>query len=92
MDESMIRPSVFKQSQPKTKGKVRWNSRVEKVWDIIKKGEHGDVYCLVKYNRINRTGWISYEKLKETEPQKVIDYFESRIQWPNITLNDNYQF
>lgn len=74
---------VFKQAQPKSRGFIRRNARVQEVLDVIKKGEDGETMCMVKYNRINRTAWVQYDKIKETEPQRLIEYFESRINWPN---------
>lgn len=83
MENSMLNGQVFKQAQPKSRGFIRKNSRVESVLDVVKKGDGGEAMCIVKYNRIKRTAWVPYEKIKETEPQRLIQYFESRIDWPN---------
>lgn len=74
---------IFKQAQPKSRGFIRKNARVETVLDVIRKGENGEAVCRVKYNRVNRAAWVPYDKIKETESQRLIQYFETRIDWPH---------
>lgn len=83
MENSMVNGNVFKQAQPKSRGSIRWNSRVESVLDIVRKGDGSEAVCLVKYNKINRTAWLPYKQIKEKEPLRLIDYFESHIDWPH---------
>lgn len=76
---------IFRQTQPKSHYVIRSTSRVEKVLDMIKKSANSsEIICMVKHSRINRSGWVPYEKLKMTEPLKVIEYFEDQINWPQI--------
>lgn len=78
-----IKRKVFRQTQPKTKGEITNESIVQEVLDIIRKGPDGDIVCLVKYKDINRVKWIPFKICQNTEPQKVIKYFESRLDWTN---------
>lgn len=75
--------NVFRQIQPKTKGEITRESTVQEILDIIRFGPNGDIVCLVKYKDINRVAWIPLKICTNTEPQKVIKYFESRLDWPN---------
>lgn len=74
---------IFKQAKPKSRGFIRKNARIATVLDVIKKGENGEAMCRVKYNRVRRTAWVPYDIIKETEPQRLIQYFETRIDWPH---------
>lgn len=78
-----VKRKVFRQTQPKTTGEITDESQVQEVLDIIRFGPDGDINCLVKYKDINRVAWIPFKICINTEPQKVIKYFESRLDWPN---------
>lgn len=78
-----VKQRVFPQTQQKTKGEITNVTKVQDVLDIIRKGPNGDIVCLVKYKGINRVAWIPFKICTSTEPQKVIKYFESRVEWPN---------
>lgn len=79
----MVNGQVFRQAQPKLKDFKRRNARVKTVLDVIRKGEDGEVMCIVKYNKIKRNAWVPYEIIKKTEPLRLIEYFQSRIDWPH---------
>lgn len=80
---------VFKQAQTKTATVIGQSARLEEVLDIIRTGGDGrDVICRVKYNCVAMDAWIPYEQLKQTDPQKLIKYFETRINWPHKRSNN----
>lgn len=81
-DKPKVNNIVFKQCQPKTEVVIGEIAHLEEVLDIIQKGEDGDVICRVKYNCVPMDAWVPYEQLKQTDPLKLIEYFETRIDWP----------
>lgn len=75
---------VIKQAQPKIETVIGQTASIEEVLDIIRTGgESRDVICRVKYNCAAMNSWVPYEQLKQTNPQKLIKYFETRIDWPH---------
>lgn len=73
---------VFKQAQPKSKGEISSETEIDKILDIIRKGELGEVSCMVTFKHIKRPTWIPLKTMKKINPPKVIEYFESRLNWP----------
>lgn len=90
-DEANDKPKVdakeniaIEEAQPKTETEIEQAARIEEVLDIIRTGgESCDVICRVKCNCVAMDSWVPYEQLKQTNPQKLIKYFETRIDWPH---------
>lgn len=55
------------------------NSCPEKVLDLVKRDEIGEVKCLVKYKGISTPEWVSADDIRKSYPLLLIDYYETRI-------------
>lgn len=55
------------------------NGSPEKVLDLIKRDNDGDVKCLVKYKGLPQPKWILADEIRYTHPLLLIDYYETRI-------------
>lgn len=55
------------------------HSKPEKVLDLVKRDEKGEVKCLVKYKGIASPEWVSAEDIRKLYPLLLIDYYETRI-------------
>lgn len=51
----------------------------EKVLDLIKRDNNGDVKCLVKYKGVPQAKWIFADEIRYTHPLLLINYYETRI-------------
>lgn len=54
-------------------------SNPEKVLDLVRSDERGDVNCLVKYEGIGTPEWVSAREIRKSHPLLLIDYYETRI-------------
>lgn len=51
----------------------------EKVLDLVKRDDSGDVKCLVKYKGEPEAKWILADEIRYTHPLLLINYYETRI-------------
>lgn len=74
---------LIRQVQPKTETVIGQTANLVEVLDIIRSSGNGRVICRVKTSCVAMDAWIPYEQLKQNDPQKLIRYFETRIDWPH---------
>lgn len=72
----------FKQFQPKSEGEITGDAEIDKILDVIRLGEMGQMVCLVTFKNINRPLWVPVEIMARIVPNMIFEYFESRIVWP----------
>lgn len=51
----------------------------EKVLDLVKRDDKGEVECLVKYKGASKPEWILAANIRKSYPLLLIDYYETRI-------------
>lgn len=70
-------------SQTKHRGQSKQTLKqkmdVEKIVDLIRWDDRGEVQCLIKYKGITTPEWVSLDDVKKCYPLLLIDYYETRI-------------
>lgn len=60
---------------------------VARIVDLVKIDTNGEIKCLVKYTNA-QIAWVPLEVMKSDYPSKVIEYYETRINWALPPKND----
>lgn len=60
---------------------------VAQIVDLVKIDTNGEIKCLVKYSNA-QIAWVPLEVMKNDYPSKVIEYYETRINWALPPKND----